>query len=65
MEQWEISHLGEGFSIRSVSSGKYLTIEAGIYNGVPIAVSGFPVSWMIELSATGETLELVDYPLIN
>lgn len=26
-----------------------MTIEAGIYNGVPIVASGFPASWVVEV----------------
>jgi len=47
--KWELTPLGLGFSIRSLSSGQYLTIEAGIYNGVPIVASPYPVSWAVQM----------------
>lgn len=47
--KWELIPLGHGFSIRSISSGQYLTIEAGIYNGVPIVASSYPVSWVVQV----------------
>ena len=46
--KWELTPLGLGFSIRSLSSGQYLTIEVGIYNGVPIVASPYPVSWAVQ-----------------
>lgn len=47
--KWELTPLGLGFSIRSLSSGQYLTIEAGIYNGIPIVASPYPVSWTVQI----------------
>lgn len=46
--QWKFEPLGPGYSIRSLSNGSYMTVEAGIGNGVPIVGSPFPVSWELE-----------------
>ncbi|KAI0796421.1 hypothetical protein BC629DRAFT_1505456 [Irpex lacteus] len=44
-QQWRIEHLGEGYSIRSISSGKYLTSEECVCDGAAVVANGFPVSW--------------------
>jgi hypothetical protein len=31
-----------------VHSGYYITVEAGIHNGVPLVANPFPVSWALE-----------------
>ncbi|KAI0796422.1 ricin B lectin domain-containing protein [Irpex lacteus] len=44
-QQWRIEPLGEGYSIRSISSGKYVTFEERIGDGALVIANGFPVSW--------------------
>ncbi|GLB42712.1 putative ricin-type beta-trefoil [Lyophyllum shimeji] len=48
-QKWELSLLGKGYSIRSLYTGGYLTIEDGICNGTPIVASPYPVSWALEV----------------
>ncbi len=43
--KWRIEPLGEGYSIRSISSGKYVTFEERIGDGALAIANGFPVSW--------------------
>lgn len=43
--QWRIEYLGDGYSIRSISSGKYLTSEECVCDGAAVVANGFPVSW--------------------
>lgn len=40
--------LGAGYSIRSVHSGHYITVDSGIGDGVSLIASLFPVSWEVE-----------------
>jgi hypothetical protein len=47
-QQWELAPLGKGWTIKSVSSGLYLTIEKGIGAGVPIVASEYPVAWNMQ-----------------
>lgn len=47
--QWEFAPLGKGWTIKSVSSSLYLTIEKGIGSGVPIVASEFPVAWNVQI----------------
>jgi len=61
-QQWELTPLGHGFSIRSLSSGQYLTIEAGIYNGVPIVASPFPVSWVVQVDVHDKETVHIGWP---
>lgn len=46
--QWEFTPLGKGWSIRSASSGMYLTVEKGIGSGVPLVASDYPVAWIVQ-----------------
>jgi hypothetical protein len=46
--QWEFTPLGQGYSIRSMYNGHYLTIEDGIQQGTRIIASPYPVSWALE-----------------
>jgi len=48
--QWEFAPLGEGYSIRSLYNGHYLTIEEGIHDGVRIIASRYPTSWALEVN---------------
>lgn len=48
--------LGEGYSIRSVSTGKYITLEEGIADGASLNASPFPVSWKVKIKSEGDEL---------
>ncbi|KAI0089353.1 hypothetical protein BDY19DRAFT_945440 [Irpex rosettiformis] len=52
-QQWHIESLGEGYSIRNLSSWKYLTVEEGICDGATVVANGFPVSWEISYVPEG------------
>ncbi|KAH0580684.1 hypothetical protein H2248_002171 [Termitomyces sp. 'cryptogamus'] len=47
MEQWELSPLGKGYSIQSLHTNDYLTIEDGLSNLTPVVASPYPVSWVL------------------
>lgn len=38
---------GEGYSIRSISSGRYLTSEECACDGAAVVANEFPVSWKL------------------
>lgn len=44
---------GEGYTIHSVSSGKYLTVADDISHESPLVAAAFPVSWKIHPIAEG------------
>ncbi|GJE99691.1 RICIN domain-containing protein [Phanerochaete sordida] len=47
-QQWNFESFGDGYTIRSVFSGLYLTMEDTIGDGAVLVASSFPVSWKIE-----------------
>ncbi|KAF8063232.1 hypothetical protein FPV67DRAFT_233952 [Lyophyllum atratum] len=47
-QKWEFSPLGKGYSIRSLYTGDYITVEDEIYDGVSIVASPYPLSWALE-----------------
>ncbi|KAH8111572.1 ricin B lectin domain-containing protein [Phellopilus nigrolimitatus] len=51
-QQWEFDRLGDGWYIRSVHTGGYLTIEKGMGNGFPVVANNYPVSWVVEHDET-------------
>jgi len=62
-QQWEFSPLGKGWSIRSVSSGYYLTVEKGLGSGVPLVASEYPVAWNVQPdTASGPDLFRISWP---
>src|ERR1700731_343498 len=46
--KWQFERLGEGYSIRCVKWGLYLTVMGGLRSEVPLAASTFPVSWIVQ-----------------
>jgi hypothetical protein len=50
-QQWEFSHLGDGFSIRNVAHGMYMSV-LGHHNGAKILGSAYPVSWEVKFYQT-------------
>lgn len=54
-EQWEISPMGAGYSIRSVHNGNYVTIESGLADGTVVA-NPYPVSWVFDASDPEENV---------
>ncbi|KAJ3547396.1 hypothetical protein NM688_g5408 [Phlebia brevispora] len=57
-QQWLFTPLGEGYTIRSVSSGLYLTVENSILDNAGIVASPFPVTWKIKAAYEGGELYL-------
>lgn len=53
-QQWEISPLGAGYSIKSVHTGNYVTIESGLANGTTVVANPYPVSWVFDPSDCGK-----------
>lgn len=47
--------LGEGYTIRSVASGLYLTVE-GVSEGSALVGSPFPVTWKVKAANEGGEL---------
>ncbi|KAI0703406.1 hypothetical protein BC835DRAFT_1224871, partial [Cytidiella melzeri] len=46
-QQWRFESLGEGYTMRSLYTGQYLTVEDGIVHEGPLIASPFPVSWKV------------------
>jgi len=44
-QQWHFERLGAGWSIRSVHTGSYLTIEKGLGDRFPVVANAYPVAW--------------------
>ncbi|KAF9653588.1 hypothetical protein BDM02DRAFT_3125556 [Thelephora ganbajun] len=61
-QQWEFAPLGKGWTIKSVSSGFYLTIEKGIGAGVPIVASEYPVAWNVRIEHDDPGLVRISWP---
>jgi len=61
-QQWEFAPLGKGWSIKSVSSGLYLTIEKGIGPGVPIVASEYPAAWNVQIEHDDPGLVRISWP---
>ncbi|KAF7794191.1 hypothetical protein EIP86_005323 [Pleurotus ostreatoroseus] len=58
-QQWVFTALGDGYTVRSVTSGLYLTIEETALGNEPaIVASPFPVAWKIKAAAEGGELFL-------
>ncbi|KIM43918.1 carbohydrate-binding module family 13 protein [Hebeloma cylindrosporum] len=47
-QKWEFSRLGSGYSIRSLYTGGYITLETGVVEGATLIATGFPMSWAVE-----------------
>jgi len=47
-QQWEFSRLGPGYSIRSLYTGGYITLESGVIEGASLIATAFPTSWALE-----------------
>lgn len=60
-EQWEISPMGAGYSIRSVHNGNYVTIESGLADGTVVA-NPYPVSWVFDASDPEENVWKIGWP---
>ena len=54
--QWLFAPLGDGYTIRSVLSGLYLTVEAGVSEGAVLVATPFPVSWKVSSANEGGEL---------
>lgn len=54
--QWAFDSLGEGYTIRSMSSGEYLTIADGVADGATLVASPFPVAWKVKSAIEGGEL---------
>jgi len=61
-QQWEFAPLGKGWSIKSASSGLYLTIEKGIGAGVPVVASEYPVAWNVQIEHDDPGLVRITWP---
>jgi len=61
-QQWEISPLGAGYSIRSVHTGNYVTIESGLANGTTVVANPYPVSWVFDASDCKEDVWKIGWP---
>lgn len=60
-QQWEISPMGAGYSIRSVHNGNYVTIESGLADGTVVA-NPYPVSWVFDASDPEENVWKIGWP---
>jgi hypothetical protein len=52
--QWRFEPLGQGYSIRNVSTGLYVTSEVGIGDNVPVVASPFPSSWVVGVDGNND-----------
>jgi hypothetical protein len=57
VSQWEFARLGKGWTIKSVCSGLYLTIQrGGTQTQVPITTNKYPVAWHLEIDDFDPTM---------
>jgi len=61
-QQWDFAPLGKGWTIKSVSSGLYLTLEKGIGAGVPIVASEYPAAWGVQIELDDPGLVRISWP---
>ncbi|KAI0338728.1 hypothetical protein BDW22DRAFT_1362432 [Trametopsis cervina] len=57
-QQWKFEPLGEGYTIRSISSGRYLTVADSVVNEGALVASHFPVSWKVSVVSEGEEVRI-------
>jgi hypothetical protein len=60
--QWRFEPFGQGYSICNVSTGLYMTSEAGVNERSPVVASLFQTTWPVGLSGNdSRTVWLVGY----
>lgn len=53
-QQWKFEQLGNGYTIQSVATNLFLTVDEGPADGAFVVASPFPVSWKVETVSEGE-----------